>query len=164
MVLQTQDQTYVQRYGSYTLWIRASSRQLCLDLSPGNETPIPYASKFPHPGIKLLASGQDQEPTLLAGLGMEEFHDIINHYSWAYTSYPLAQGSSVQLGAIDFHHESLPRDTNTSPADSTVIAELRSFTEYPLLDVGWRNCNSRRAVGVENGWTRWEHRQYPADI
>ncbi|KAJ7096870.1 hypothetical protein C8R44DRAFT_989149 [Mycena epipterygia] len=111
----------------------------------------------------LLASGKDQEPTLLAGLCMEEFPDIISHYSWAYTSYPLPRDSFIQLGAIDFHHESLPRETNTSPADSTVIAELLSLTEWPLLDLGWRNYNSRRAVSAENGWTRFSTSDLPRD-
>ncbi|KAJ7489144.1 hypothetical protein FB451DRAFT_683398 [Mycena latifolia] len=152
------------QYGSYTLWIRASSKQLCVDLSPGNETPIPYPdSKFPHPTIKLLASGKDQEPTLLAGIGLEEFPDIIDHYSWAYTSYPLARDSSIQLGAVDFHHESLPRNTNTSPAESSVIAELISFNDCPVLDLGWRNYNSDRGTRVENEWTRFSTADLPTD-
>ncbi|KAF8205899.1 hypothetical protein K438DRAFT_496703 [Mycena galopus ATCC 62051] len=151
-----------------TLWIRGSTKRLCLELSrSGDGTLFLTTGGYTfHPPERL--SGKAQEAIWMSLFELEAFHDVLVRYSSTCVSLQISPHCSCRPGAILFLPDldvDLYRNSNEMGISSG--GEVAHIPGLQFHDSGWINPHSYckfEGICTEmgNGWIRFWFPRIPA--
>ncbi|KAJ6523916.1 hypothetical protein DFH09DRAFT_1190084 [Mycena vulgaris] len=135
-----------------TLWIRASTGRLCVELTPSGEN---YTALLCNVYTDRLPMSLLGERTIISALTLAQYQNICSSYLALGKSVPIYPGATVNLGAIvstsgNVHLENL--------------VQVAHATDQDLDDSGWKvnaisDTETPEPIIMGNGWTRFPSEQ-----
>ncbi|KAJ7142252.1 hypothetical protein C8R44DRAFT_760419 [Mycena epipterygia] len=138
-----------------TLWIRASTGRLCVELVPSGENYSPlltnvWAHRLPQSMAAFLKP--DAEPLIISALTFDQYHWICSAYMALGNSLPMSAGQTVELGSI------MVMAISGNPHLDNIV-EVAATVNSVLDDTGWTtipDLEEVQPVLMRNGWTRFK--------
>ncbi|KAJ7620070.1 hypothetical protein FB45DRAFT_929398 [Roridomyces roridus] len=132
-----------------TLWIRASTSQLCVELICSEiAEPVLVLIDARYPQFKLHAP--NAEAVAISSLGLDQYHQICRWMFPQWTICSISAESYASLGSA-VYGAVLYAPMGFQLANSVKIASLMEVEFHPAA---WE-CNEARGEIMENGWTRF---------
>jgi hypothetical protein len=140
----------------FTLWIRASTGRLCIELTSSDQQLSPllvnsfWSERLPQDSSLLRPGG---EPMIISLLTLSQYYRICSCYLTLDESLVIYDGATVRLGAI------MLSSGPYAPLENLV--EVAYMADQALVDSGWTLSRKLLSTAEEqtplvttNGWTR----------
>ncbi|KAF7328295.1 hypothetical protein MSAN_02486500 [Mycena sanguinolenta] len=141
-----------------TLWIRSSTGNLCIDLTPPEVDPIPLVKVTE--GFKVSGTSVFElyeQAQKITSMPLHRYHDICYFHLYQWHGFTISTNVPVALGTIRrFSGQQYEHSVEIASMSECRFRDMGWSTRSPIIHDYWNpiNANQESCLVMDNGWIR----------